>query len=275
MKSHSYEIAVGERFEFGANWRGFLVTLDEERAAVAEQSLREMLGVASLANKRFLDAGSGSGLFSLAARRLGAAVHSFDFDPQSVRCTRELRSRFFDEDDPQWTIQEGSVLDEEYLRSLGQFDVVYSWGVLHHTGNMWKALETVTLPVAPGGRLFISIYNDQGIRSRFWKAVKRTYCASRWGKLLITGLFVPYFALMTIVVGLVQDGTLLGHFKKYKNNRGMSAYHDWIDWLGGYPFEVARPEDIFHFCEDRGFRLLNLKTTNGIGCNQFVFGKLQ
>src|SRR6186997_2880988 len=143
--TNAAEIAAGERFEFGQNWSQFLASVDDERIQEAEKSLKEMLEVDSLDGKTFLDIGSGSGLFSLAARRLGARVHSFDFDPKSVACTRELKSRYF-HDDPSWTIDEASALDAEYLRSLGQFDLVYSWGVLHHTGAMWQALENAAIP---------------------------------------------------------------------------------------------------------------------------------
>lgn len=93
---------------------------------------------------------------------------------QSVACTLELRRRFLGSDQD-WMVEQGSVLDEAYLRSLGAFDIVYSWGVLHHTGAMWKALENALIPVAPGGQLFIAIYNDQGTHSRRWRAVKRFY----------------------------------------------------------------------------------------------------
>ena len=96
------EVEQGKRFAFGENWTRFLATLDDERITIAEQSLREMLGVEQLTGKSFLDIGSGSGLFSLVARRLGARVYSFDYDPQSVACTAELRRRYFP-DDEQWT----------------------------------------------------------------------------------------------------------------------------------------------------------------------------
>ncbi|MEW6589792.1 MAG: class I SAM-dependent methyltransferase [Pseudomonadota bacterium] len=167
-------MALGERFEFGANWAQFLNVLNDERIALAEQSLSTMLGVSDLQGKRFLDIGSGSGLFSLVARRLGATVHSFDYDPQSVACTAELKRRYHP-DDPDWTVEQGSALDKDYLHTLGQWDIVYSWGVLHHTGAMWQALENVTPLVRPGGTLFVAIYNYQRGTTPVWTWVKRAY----------------------------------------------------------------------------------------------------
>ena len=271
-KTHSEEVSQGERFQFGANWEAFLDTLNDERIKEAEDSLREMLGVDDLSGKRFLDIGSGSGLFSLAARRAGAKVHSFDYDPKSVGCTRELKKRYFANDED-WIVEEGSALDEDYLVSLGKFDVVYSWGVLHHTGNMMRALNNAMIPVSDQGILFIAIYNDQDISSRLWKKIKKTYCSNWLGKFLISCVFVPWFALQAIAIGLIKFRNPLGQFSNYKKKRGMSIYHDWIDWLGGYPFEVAKPEVIFNLYRSHGYVLENLITTNRLGCNQYVFRK--
>ncbi len=269
---HSEEISQGERFQFGANWEAFLSTLNDERIFEAEQSLKELLGIDDLLGKRFLDIGSGSGLFSLAAKRLGAKVHSLDYDPKSVRCTEELKKRYY-ENDNDWVIEEGSALDEEYLISLGKFDVVYSWGVLHHTGNMNKALENAMLPVSNQGVLFIALYNDQDILSKIWKKVKKIYCSNWLGKTLISSVYIPWFALQSMAIGLIKYRNPIGQFTNYKKKRGMSIYHDWIDWLGGYPFEVAKPEDIFNFYKNHGYVLINMTTTNRLGCNQFVFCK--
>jgi 2-polyprenyl-6-hydroxyphenyl methylase/3-demethylubiquinone-9 3-methyltransferase len=116
-------VDTDDRFAFGANWARFLARVDEARILEAEQSLRAMLKVDSLAGMRFLDAGSGSGLFSLAARRLGADVTSFDYDAQSVACTNALRARYFS-NDASWQVLQGSVLDGGFLERCGQFDVV-------------------------------------------------------------------------------------------------------------------------------------------------------
>lgn len=269
--THAQELERGERFEFGENWTQFLQVLDDERVRNARESLQNMLGVDTLTGKSFLDIGSGSGLFSLVARQLGARVHSFDYDPKSVACAQELRRRYFP-GDSQWTVQEGSVLDEDYVASLGRFDIVYSWGVLHHTGSMWKALENAKLAVADEGTLFIAIYNDQGYISRNWKRVKQIYCSGALGRSAMKLAFYGYFGLGRLVADLRHRRNPFTSYGVYKATRGMSVLHDWRDWLGGYPFEVAKPEDIFDFYHRDGFVLERLKTCGGgLGCNEFVF----
>lgn len=260
------------RFEFGKNWLGFLSTLDLERIAQAERSLSEMLRMETLAGRTFLDVGSGSGLSSLVAMRMGAKhVRSFDYDPQSVACTRELKRRYFP-DAENWIIETGSALDREYLQSLGQWDVVYSWGVLHHTGSMWDALENAARLVGERGTLFISIYNDQGTASNRWRRVKLLYNRSTLSKWLVVAVFVPYFAIRGLAGDVLRGKNPTLRYREHKMNRGMSVLHDWLDWLGGYPFEVAKPGVILEFLRARGFVLERLQTCGGsLGCNEFVF----
>lgn len=262
---NSTKIDKETRFEFGQNWSKFLSEIDEERISQAEDSLRTFLAVDDLNGKCFLDIGSGSGLFSLAARRLGARVYSFDFDLNSVSCTQELRRRYFS-DDSSWQVEQGSVLDTKYLERLGQFDVVYSWGVLHHTGQMLEAFANVVPVVAPGGKLFIAIYNDQGLVSRYWHHVKLIYNYNAFGKLLAVALHAPYLIGLRLAVRLLRGGIALP--------RGMSLWYDMLDWLGGFPFEVAKPEIVFQFFRDRGLTLMELQTCGSrMGCNEFVFYK--
>jgi 2-polyprenyl-6-hydroxyphenyl methylase/3-demethylubiquinone-9 3-methyltransferase len=251
-----------------------LESLNDDRIAEAEKSLLGMLGTETLAGKTFLDAGSGSGLFSLAARRLEAKVRSFDYDLQSVKCTEELKRRYF-EDDPNWEISAGNVLDLEWLLSLGEWDIVYSWGVLHHTGDMARALDNVVKSVKPGGILFISIYNDQGRRSKIWRCVKKRYNkGSFFMKFVLLAICFPILWGRSLIRGVFTHLNPLRDWNEYKKNRGMSPWHNVVDWVGGYPFEVAKPEDIFDFYRSRGFDLERLYTCGGgLGCNQFVFRK--
>lgn len=274
---HSKELKSGDRFAFGSNWARFLRDLSDSQIMEAKHSLQRMLKVDDLRGKRFLDIGSGSGLFSLAARRLGAVVRSFDYDPESVACTEHLR-QMNDPTDAEWKVETGSVLDENYLRTLGTWDVVYSWGVLHHTGRMWDALGSVSPLVAPGGLLFIAIYNDQREVSNWWRWLKRTY------NHLPSPLQLPYtvvvmgpLEVLRFVATTARTRDPRAYFRAISayakdNKRGMSYWHDLVDWIGGYPFEVASPEAIFEFYRERGFELLGLKTCGGRwGCNEFVF----
>lgn len=272
-ESWQAEVESGERFQFGKNWAVFLQELSEERIRIAEESLRSMLGFDNLSGKTFLDIGSGSGLFSLAAFRLGARVVSFDFDEDSVACTRHLAESVNGQS--RWFVRSGSVLDRDFLSRLsaefGGFDIIYSWGVLHHTGAMWSAINNAAHLAHPGSLVYIAIYNDQGILSKWWRKIKQIYCKLpgpfKWLVLL------PAFIVMwspAIILDLCT-GKGLSRWKGYKVRRGMSPWRDVVDWVGGYPFEVAKPEEILKFFKERGFSLENLTTTQGHGCCQYVF----
>ncbi len=268
------ETGRGKRFQFGANWSRFLNTLDDRKISRAKESLQSMTGRDGLISESFLDIGSGSGLFSLAARMLGARVYSFDYDPESVRCTMELKKRYFP-GDPGWDIEQASILDEALIKVPGRFDIVYSWGVLHHTGNLRRALENAAAFVKPDGLLCLSIYNDQGWPSDIWKFIKKTY--NHMPGILRWAVLLPCFVRLRgpmLIKGLLK-GHPLRYWKEYSSDRGMSPWHDVVDWVGGWPFEVARPEEIFDFFFTRGFQLIRLKTcAGGKGCNEFVFKRI-
>ncbi len=277
-EQHGKEVASGGRFEFGKNWTAFLSVLDEERIATAEDSLKSMLEVETLEGKTFLDIGSGSGLFSLAARKLGARVHSFDFDSNSFACTQELRNRYF-QGDASWSVEQGSALDEAYISSLGKFDIVYSWGVLHHTGEMWRALENAVIPTTSGGKLFIALYNDTGSQAKRWHWIKQTYC--RLPKFLKTPFAVAVILpdeAKSLVKSLVtlKPANYVHSWTQYKNGRGMNRWYDIIDWVGGFPYEVATVDEIFEFYKARSFSLAKVKSKGvGLGCNEFVFERIE
>lgn len=276
MSEHASEITRGERFEFGANWRRFLDSLTPERIAEAERSLGEMLSCEELRGKRFLDVGSGSGLFSLAAYGLGASVRSFDFDPRSVACTESLRETYASNDD-RWQVSAGSALDAAFLAGLGTFDIVYAWGVLHHTGDMRQALVNMPPLVAPGGQLFLAIYNHQPLWTPPITLLKRTYVGSpRPVKFVLAAGSMVFHASGGLVKDLLRFKNPLTRYRNYDRLRGMSWWHDQLDWVGGYPFETARPDEIISFYEQRGFKVerLALCRRGSSGCNQFVFRKV-
>jgi 2-polyprenyl-6-hydroxyphenyl methylase/3-demethylubiquinone-9 3-methyltransferase len=262
-----------ERFPFGDNWTLFAESVDDARIAIAADSLLDMLGPDAIAGRTFLDIGSGSGLFSLAASRLGASrIHSFDFDMRSVQCTAHLRDTYASS--AAWTVEQGSVLESEYVCRLGAFDVVYAWGVLHHTGDMWSAIDRACAAVAPGGVLFIAIYNDQGLQSRIWRVIKRGY------NLFPGPLRVPYVCAvmgprelkaLLLSILFLRPGDYVRGWRDYRSARGMSRWRDLVDWVGGYPFEVASPDAVFSHVKRQGFDLERLVTRQGLGCNEFVF----
>lgn len=275
--THEQEVAKEPRFEFGKNYQGLLDLITEDRIAQAEASLKRNLQVQSLRGKTFLDIGAGSGLFSLAAWRLGANVHSFDIDVQCVACAAELKGRFCP-DAERWVVEQGSVLDSAYIESVGTFDITYAWGVLHHTGALWEALENAIRTVAPSGQLFVSVANDQGKMSQHWKRIKQAYnqLPPRWRFL------VRWYVIARLNWrGFIKDslrGDPLRTWRAYPHGkqRGMARWIDVVDWAGAYPFEVAKPEEVFGFCRCRGLVLEHLKTCRGShGNNEFVFHRAE
>ena len=259
-------------FSFGRNWQAFKDRcLDPERERIAADYLTEFMELPNLENRAFLDVGCGSGLFSLAAYRLGARkVVSFDVDPYSVRCTEELRR--LAGSPRQWEVHEGSILDEGFIAGIEKADIVYAWGSLHHTGNMWGAVRNAAALTSPDGLLFLSIYNKVEGRkgSQFWLKVKKLYNRlPGMGKRALEFSYVLRFGLLPRIIALRNP---LPFFSDYRYRRGMDYWTDVRDWLGGYPYEFAAPEEIFRFCSrELNLELVNLHSTNTIGTNEFLF----
>jgi SAM-dependent methyltransferase len=262
-----------DAFRFGRNWQRYVADyLAPEREEIAAKSLHDLLET-DLAGRSFLDIGCGSGLFSLCAHKDGASsVVSIDVDPDSVAATRALRERAGSPDN--WKVIHGSILDEALLEQVAPAEVVYSWGVLHHTGDMWTAIRNASRLVAPGGLFCIAIYNrvtGRYLDSERWLKIKRAYnhssrpvqVAMEWAYTLQWGLDE-----------LRSHNNPIRLAREYRRHRGMALRTDLIDWLGGYPYEFASADEIVRFCEDElGFstrkvvELLSLATGN----NEFVF----
>tara|TARA_B100001989_G_scaffold3713_1_gene2466 strand:- start:9599 stop:10462 length:864 start_codon:yes stop_codon:yes gene_type:complete len=276
-KNWQDEIKKGKRFKFGKNWKNFLKKVNSKNINESKARLSEWLG-SDLSNLKFIDVGSGSGLSSLSAVKLGSDVLSFDYDSDSVECTQLLK-KLKASKNGNWEIMQGSILDKTFLNNLGRFDIVYSWGVLHHTGSMWEAITNACNLVNENGKIFISIYNEQdnGI-SHKWLKVKKKY----------NYLFEPFKSLYLIFILLViEKRSFISHLRNnsikdyisyrlnYNKSRGMSYFSDVIDWIGGYPYEFAKGEKIISFIEARGFSLIksNILSAANYGCNEFLFRK--
>ena len=255
-------------FDFGGNWRAFSADrMDAERVRAAMASLDQLVGNGTIAGRSFLDVGCGSGLFSIAAAGKGArAVRGFDLNATAVETSIQNARGFLQTGTPAPDFKVGSILDADFVRDVGQHDVVYAWGSLHHTGSMWQAIRNAASLVAPDGRLVLAIYNKHWT-SPYWTQVKRIYNRSpRLVRRLMNGVFG---AAMYAAVWIVARQNPM------KKERGMDFWYDVVDWLGGYPFEVASAQEIRDFVQPLGFQLEQLATPRvPTGCNEFVFKRV-
>ena len=256
-----------EKFAFGENWASYSERFDLQDYLSAKKNLESL--IPNIKNKTFLDIGCGSGLHSIAASALGAAkVVGFDADSQCVETSKKLLEKIsgqvkdIKKDAIVFKVQ--SIFDRDLNDE--RFDIVYSWGVLHHTGNMYKAFDAVCNLVKEEGTLVLAVYNKY-FTSPLWKAVKYTYVKSpRFVKKILIGLGVIRFSL----AALLLTGKI-----PFRGERGMHFYTDIVDWIGGYPYEYASEKEVTNFFTERGFRLRTfIKAPGGTGCNQFVFDRI-
>ncbi|MBI2055051.1 MAG: class I SAM-dependent methyltransferase [Candidatus Sungbacteria bacterium] len=269
-----------DMFRFGRNWDNYdRMYSNRGRIDEAKSSLTRFLNKESLKGLSFLDIGSGSGIFSLAAFELGATVVSFDIDNDSVLVTERVWKMAGAPSN--WKVFHGSILDEKFIRSLGEFDIVYSWGVLHHTGSMWQAIKNAASLVRQGGLLHIAIYNKSegwGLHpdgrlfpSKFWLWEKRFYSRLPW----FLQNIIDWFLMAILVLGyLITFQNPITKIRGHIRYRGMSWRIDIKDWLGGYPYEFASAGEIFRFVKPLSFVLENLNTNDGLLNNEFLFKKI-
>lgn len=254
------------RFEFGENWSEFSKNINSTEVEQAVKGLEKLLPEKlKPKGKTFLDIGSGSGLHSVAAAKLGFSnITCTDYDKNSVKTTKLNAEKFGVQDSV--TAYQDDILHSDLK---GKFDVVYSWGVLHHTGHMWNAIEAASQHVKKEGTFIIAIYT----KTKFcgmWKVIKKAYCNAP--KFIQKVMGYSYFALLSFA-RLIRGSI----FQPY-NTRGMNRFYDAIDWLGGYPYESATKDEIISFLEKEfevqksfrtppGFGLL------GTGCAEYTFIK--
>lgn len=266
------------RFAFGKNWASYAETVGEAHLAAAGAGLRRLLGDVDLAGRSFLDIGCGSGIHSAAAIRLGAAsVVAVDVDADAVNTTRAVLARFVP--GAAYRVEQRSVL-ELHGGTLGPFDVVYAWGVLHHTGDMVAALGRAVAMVAPGGVFLFALYRRTYLCS-LWRLEKRWYAATspRLQRLARLAYIRSYRLFRRARLGQRYaragfDGV---------QARGMDFQHDVHDWLGGFPYESILPDEVDRLMRSLGLRhqatfpiAATAGRTYGLlgsGCDEYRYGR--
>lgn len=253
-------------FSFGENWKNLNKGITEDDISKAADDLVYWVGKENIEGKRILDLGSGSGIHSLSFMRLGAGeLVSFDYDPNSVAATTEHWTKMGKPGN--WRVLHGSILDNDFINQLGKFDLVYSWGVLHHTGSMWQAINNALQLVKPGGLFYLTIYKDANYAHSI--RVKEKYnAAGSFGKKMLEGKEIAKIMARRAI-----------HFKNpfawnQKVARGMNIYNDLVDWLGGLPYEVATEDEMLQWGNANNLQLrrINCRGGNG-GCNYYLFSK--
>ena len=259
------------RFEFGKNFLDYHATqFDEERVELSRRTLLGFLGLANLEGKRMIDIGCGPGLTSLVAFRAGAAeLFSFDYDPNSVEATRRMHALAGSPSN--WHVERGSAIDAAYMDRLGQFDVVYCWGVLHHTGDQWTGFRNAANRIAPGGLFYVALYNTDYHTfpsPEFWLWVKRLY--NRRGRLTKRALEVGY-VVADVLWKLARGKHPTVHMRDYKKRRGMSYWVAVRDWVGGWPMEYATVQEVKAFAARLGLGLELIKTNTASSVAEYLF----
>lgn len=269
---------VDSHFAFGKNWASYSKLIDSPQIERAKQGLLRLVPADEFKRRSFLDIGCGSGLHALAAAKLGASrIVGVDIDRDSVNTAETLLME--QNLDVPWQTKNISVFDLD-PNDQGTFDIVYSWGVLHHTGSLWEAVSKAASMVAPGGLLVVAFYRSTYMDA-FWKFEKRFYsnAPSRVQKIIQAG----YVKALHLHNAITRRESFHEYIESYKSNRGMDFYHDVHDWLGGYPYETTLAAEVDRRMNDLGFqaeRVFAQPKTSGIlgsGCDEYVYrlGKSQ
>ncbi|MFO0762295.1 MAG: class I SAM-dependent methyltransferase [Byssovorax sp.] len=253
-------------FSFGKNWLSYVARMTEEDIQKAMGDIASLLGKERIKGARVVDIGSGSGIHSLSFYRLGAgSVASYDIDPHSVEATTKLWTEAGKPEN--WTVARASILDDDWVKKAGTFDIVYSWGVLHHTGSMWKAIDNALSLCRPGGTVFLALYTKGSMYPKDLALKEKYNRSSDLGKRAMEARFIARY--------------MWGELRWLRNplgwnkptTRGMNTYVDLVDWLGGLPYEVASIDEVLVHLREKGFTAERIVALGEGSCSSYVFTK--
>ena len=266
--------ATEPQFDFGQNWIEYSrAALTAERMESAEADFSKLYRGIALEGRSFLEIGFGQGMSVVFAARAGARVVACDINPKCATALAETAKKFPGVDVSGIPLIFGSILDDKTTEALraaapqgrAAYDVVHSWGVLHHTGDMGRALRTAASLVADGGHLMAAIYNRHW-SSRPWRWIKRLYVGSPgWARRLLV-------ALCTVVIYIAKWAVTKRN--PLLKERGMDFHYDVVDWVGGFPYEYASVAEFTRAARPLGLELVRAVPAQvPTGCNEYVFRK--
>jgi 2-polyprenyl-3-methyl-5-hydroxy-6-metoxy-1,4-benzoquinol methylase len=265
---------MNSRFGFGRNWKKYSKLITKERLNKAELHLKDRFQTESFEGN-FLDIGCGSGVFSVAALNLGAHVRGFDFDVHSVETSRRVLTEFSGTHQ-NWEIRQGDILSGNHIDEIAKSDYVYSWGVLHHTGNMSLAIENIAKNCKKDTKWVVAIYNDLGKESVNWTKLKKLYVNYRILRpILLMYSYYRFWAKQQLRLAFQLENPFKTWREYTIDSRGMSAWYDLIDWAGGYPFEVATPDWMIQKVVPLGWKIEKIWRNESVGNNEFLFIKIE
>lgn len=277
-KQELYENIYNKKFSFWKNWARFLERLNEKKINQAKDYLENFIwGKEKIEGKTVIDFWCWSGLMSLCFYLLWAKkIVSIDIDDNSINCTKYLKEKYCKQTN-KWDILKGSILNENFIKSLWKYDIVYSWGVIHHTWNMWKWLDLIWKLVNNNWLLYIAIYNkyEKFPSSKLWLKIKKIYANSNF---LIRKIMYYLLIMEIIFMRIIKWQNPYKYIKDYykNSNRWMDFFRDVEDWVGWYPYEYASIEEIKDFYEKKWYKLINLYDSSAWWwCNEFLFKKFK